>query len=66
MLLPGNLRWVRFRFLDPHNNNMHIKAQQLKVMHKMWLGDTSGQHCPGILPHEGEADATVHGGYNHI
>jgi hypothetical protein len=28
--------------------------------------DTSGQHCPGILPHEGEAEATVHGGYNLI
>ena len=41
---------------------MHIKAlRQLKVTTCGWW-DTSGQHCPDILPHEGEAEATVHGG----
>ena len=33
---------------------MHIKVLQLKVTRCGWW-DTSGQHCPGILPHEGEA-----------
>lgn len=28
--------------------------------------DTSGQHCPSILAHEGEAEATINGWYNLI
>ena len=39
---------------------LFIKTLRLKVTRFSWW-DTNGQNCSGILPHEGEAEATVNG-----
>ena len=46
-------------------NLKHKHYKQLKVTASVWR-DTSGQNCPGILPHEGEAEATLDARHNLI
>ena len=42
------------------NYDLRTTKLRFKVTRCSWW-DTSGQNCPGILPHEDEAKATVNG-----